>query len=362
MWGLMHFQTNHVRDMNFAGIANVVNSTSKTTSLMCFLLSRRLNFIMGMLRDSNCPLGTFSKAWELPVWLSNAHLDAIMAADFLSQTHPASGGREEDFGTVYVWMESYYFWSGGPSANRPTYSLRSLSHGFFNAGRCHCHFSEDCHTLWRVVQTFQSPLDFWRACREAWVQVGSTSLISRVHSGIRVHLTSNADATPSLYSLVQWNWFSDVTGCMHEIKVHHRQWRQRTHFTAPDCMPWAPEAQNARPTLSFTICWTCKSASPSHLSFSRVYLAVKKAESLLEDGENHAEQIFVCLPCCLWAISSKNRVFRMHVKAMVLPWQRILKALDDLDFFTPRLTFDLFGMAVWVYFRLGRLFSLIFAH
>ena len=34
------------------------------------------------------------------------------------------------------------------------------------------------------------------------------------------------------YSLVQWNWFSDVTGC---TWISCIQWRQRTHFTAPGC-------------------------------------------------------------------------------------------------------------------------------
>ena len=32
------------------------------------------------------------------------------------------------------------------------------------------------------------------------------------------------------YSLVQWNWFSDVTGCTWVTCI---QWRQRTNFTAP---------------------------------------------------------------------------------------------------------------------------------
>ena len=44
-------------------------------------------------------------------------------------------------------------------------------------------------------------------------------------------------------------------------------------------------------------------AGPNDLSFSSVYLAVKKAESLLDSGENHCEQIFACLPCWQWAIS-----------------------------------------------------------
>ena len=34
------------------------------------------------------------------------------------------------------------------------------------------------------------------------------------------------------YSLVQWNWFSDVTWCTWATCI---QWRQRTNFTAPDC-------------------------------------------------------------------------------------------------------------------------------
>ena len=35
--------------------------------------------------------------------------------------------------------------------------------------------------------------------------------------------------------------------------------------------------------------------------------------------------LFVCHVGC-GPFPQKNRVFRMHVKAMVLPWQRILKA------------------------------------
>ena len=35
-----------------------------------------------------------------------------------------------------------------------------------------------------------------------------------------------------MYSLVQWNWFSDVTGCTWISSI---QWRQRTNFTAPGC-------------------------------------------------------------------------------------------------------------------------------
>ena len=34
------------------------------------------------------------------------------------------------------------------------------------------------------------------------------------------------------YSLVQWNWFSDITECM---QLRCNQWRQRTNFTAPSC-------------------------------------------------------------------------------------------------------------------------------
>ena len=35
-----------------------------------------------------------------------------------------------------------------------------------------------------------------------------------------------------IYSLVQWNWFSGVTGCTWNSCI---QWRQRTNFTAPGC-------------------------------------------------------------------------------------------------------------------------------
>ena len=37
----------------------------------------------------------------------------------------------------------------------------------------------------------------------------------------------------SMYSLVQWNWFSDITECTWVTCIH---WRQRTNFTAPGCM------------------------------------------------------------------------------------------------------------------------------
>ena len=40
----------------------------------------------------------------------------------------------------------------------------------------------------------------------------------------------------SQYSLVQWNWFSDVNECM---KFRCIQWRQRTNFAAPGCT-WKP--------------------------------------------------------------------------------------------------------------------------
>ena len=38
------------------------------------------------------------------------------------------------------------------------------------------------------------------------------------------------------YSLVQWNWFSDVTG---RTWGTYTQWRQRTNFTAPGCTGYA---------------------------------------------------------------------------------------------------------------------------
>ena len=48
---------------------------------------------------------------------------------------------------------------------------------------------------------------------------------------------------PSQYSLVQWNWFSVVAGC---IWVTCIQRCQRTSFTAPVCAsvptPWSPES------------------------------------------------------------------------------------------------------------------------
>ena len=36
-----------------------------------------------------------------------------------------------------------------------------------------------------------------------------------------------------MYSLVQWNWFSDVTGCTWVTCI---QWCQRTNFIAPGCI------------------------------------------------------------------------------------------------------------------------------
>ena len=52
--------------------------------------------------------------------------------------------------------------------------------------------------------------------------------------------------------------------------------------------------------------------------------------------------LFVCHVGC-GPFPQKNRVFRMHVKATVFAMATHPKSLD---FFTPRLTFDLFGMAV----------------
>ena len=37
----------------------------------------------------------------------------------------------------------------------------------------------------------------------------------------------------SVYSLVQWNWFSEVTGCPWSTFL---KWHQKTNFTAPGCM------------------------------------------------------------------------------------------------------------------------------
>ena len=42
----------------------------------------------------------------------------------------------------------------------------------------------------------------------------------------------NLYAVGDKYSLVQWNWFSDITGCTWVTCI---QWRQRTNFTAPGC-------------------------------------------------------------------------------------------------------------------------------
>ena len=44
-----------------------------------------------------------------------------------------------------------------------------------------------------------------------------------------------------VYSLVQWNWFSVVTGCTWVTCI---QWRQRTNFTAPGCI--APSGKRLR--------------------------------------------------------------------------------------------------------------------
>ena len=41
------------------------------------------------------------------------------------------------------------------------------------------------------------------------------------------------DAMKNIYSLVQWNWFSGMTGCTWISRI---QWCQRTNFTAPGCI------------------------------------------------------------------------------------------------------------------------------
>ena len=47
------------------------------------------------------------------------------------------------------------------------------------------------------------------------------------HSWIKLYVNIE------VYSLVQWNWFSDVAWSM---KIRCIQWRQRTNFTAPGCI------------------------------------------------------------------------------------------------------------------------------
>ena len=43
------------------------------------------------------------------------------------------------------------------------------------------------------------------------------------------------------YSLVQWNWFSDITGC---TWISWVRWCQRTNFTAPGCMQKCTHIRN----------------------------------------------------------------------------------------------------------------------
>ena len=55
---------------------------------------------------------------------------------------------------------------------------------------------------------------------------------------VRFELEASLSLSTFMYSLVQWNWFSDVAGCTWLTCI---QWHQRTNFTAPFCRtqrPW----------------------------------------------------------------------------------------------------------------------------
>ena len=79
-------------------------------------------------------------------------------------------------------------------------------------------------------------------------------------------------------------------------------------------------AMVALPPHSADLGWPSEglsSAGPNDLSFSSVYLAVKRAERLLDSGENHCEQIFACLPCWQWAIYLKTEFSACTYKGCV---------------------------------------------
>ena len=77
-------------------------------------------------------------------------------------------------------------------------------------------------------------------CRRAGMKTRHVCGGSKKHKG-------TSTRTRYKYSLVQWNWFSDVTGCM---KFRCIQCRQRTNFTAQGCMnvvrEWGPQGVGAR--------------------------------------------------------------------------------------------------------------------
>ena len=66
-----------------------------------------------------------------------------------------------------------------------------------------------------------------------WLRMIPTRASFRVYSSTLSGLALNVFLEQSpLYSLVQWNWFSDVTWCTRDTCI---QWRQRTNFTALGC-------------------------------------------------------------------------------------------------------------------------------
>ena len=105
-----------------------------------------------------------------------------------------------------------------------------------------------CHKAFRKSQIYQYFLQAWpwafsdkkkNHSAEVLVSQGTermrlvwfSSWAFRISMVWLVH--KDPPHTPyTLYSLLQWNWFSDVTGCM---LLRCIQWPQRTNFTAPGC-------------------------------------------------------------------------------------------------------------------------------
>ena len=64
------------------------------------------------------------------------------------------------------------------------------------------------------------------------VQYAAGQAAACAYRQVRNRARDRFQAAEVKYSLVQWNWFSDITGCMTFRCI---QWRQRTNFTAPSC-------------------------------------------------------------------------------------------------------------------------------
>ena len=61
-------------------------------------------------------------------------------------------------------------------------------------------------------------------------RVNDLQFLTRI---LKQNIFNDQSETKKMYCLVQWNWFSDVTGCTWVTCI---KWRQRTDFTAPCCI------------------------------------------------------------------------------------------------------------------------------